>query len=248
MRAIDRCAQTNRWRRHAAGEKLLWALGVLAVSLTTAGWVGQIAILSSMLALLSIGARIPWRDIAKAARIPFLFIATGTAAQLVSVALVDHAPTFSLVSGQEMEKACFVALRSSACICALLFLALTTPLSSILQLLQRMGLNAEISDIAMVMFRIIWLLLDCLEAGQQSLCSRLGYTSNSRMLRSNGLLLASLLPRVFARARRMETGLAARGYTGRLSFISVERPASGVRLLIIGSGLAGALVFTWWLG
>ncbi|UBI79425.1 hypothetical protein J3R84_28580 (plasmid) [Ensifer canadensis] len=50
------------------------------------------------------------------------------------------------------------------------------------------------------------------------------------------------------RARRMETGLAARGYTGRLNFISVERPASGARLLVIGGVLAGVFVLTWCLG
>ena len=66
----------------------------------------------------------------------------------------------------------------------------------------------------MVMFRIIWLLLDCLEAGQRSLGARLGFNGNRRMLKSSGLLLASLLPRVLGRARRMEAGLAARGYTG----------------------------------
>lgn len=248
MRAIDRCAQTNRWRHHAAGEKLLLALGTMVVSLLSAGWAGQIIILIAMLALMKAGVGIASRDILRSARIPLLFIATGTLAQLVSVTTVDYMPTFSLVSTAEADKALFVALRSSTCVAALLFLALTTPLSSILQLLQRMGLNAEISDIAMVMFRIIWLLLDCLEAGQQSLGARLGFTGNRRMLKSSGLLLASLLPRVLGRAKRMEVGLAARGYTGRLNFISVEKPASAARLLAIGSGLGAMFVFMRWLG
>ncbi|WEZ85925.1 CbiQ family ECF transporter T component (plasmid) [Rhizobium sp. 32-5/1] len=111
-----------------------------------------------------------------------------------------------------------------------------------------MGLNAEISDIAMVMFRIIWLLLDCLEAGQRSLGARLGFAGKRRMLRSSGLLLASLLPRVLGRAKRMEAGLAARGYTGRLNFISVETPASRARLLAIGTVLCGMFFFMRWLG
>jgi cobalt/nickel transport system permease protein len=248
MRAIDRCAQTNRWRHHAAGEKLLFAGGVMTASLLSAGWTGQLMFLVVMLATMRVGARIAWRDILRAARIPFLFITTGTVAQLISVTAVDFVPIVSVVPGEGIEKALFVALRSSVCVSALLFLALTTPLSSILQLLQRIGLSVEISDIAMVMFRMIWLLLDCLDAGQQSLGARLGYSSRRRMLRSNGLLLASLLPRVFDRARRMDAGLAARGYTGRLNFISVERPASGPRLLLIGAGLIGVSAMTWWLG
>lgn len=248
MRAIDRCAQTNRWRQQAAGEKLLFALGVMVISLSSARGGVQVALLASMLALMTIGAGSSGRDIARAARVPLLFIATGTVAQLFSVSMDGYVPSFSLVSAAGIDKALFVALRSCACMSALLFLALTTPLSSILQLLQRMGLNAEISDIAMVMFRIVWVLLDCLEAGRQSLDARLGYAGNRRMLKSNGLLLASLLPRVFARARRMETGLAARGYTGRLDFISIERPASRARLLAIAGVLTLLFVLTWWLG
>lgn len=247
MRAIDRCAQTNRWRHHAAGEKLLFALGIMSISLSSAKWGVQAALLVSMLALMTVGAGVSGRDIARAARVPLLFIATGTVAQLFSVTMDGYVPSFSLVSAAGIDEALFVALRSFACVSALLFLALTTPLSSILQLLQRMGLNAEISDIAMVMFRIIWVLLDCLDAGRRSLDARLGYTGNRRLLKSNGLLLASLLPRVFARARRMETGLAARGYTGRLAFISIERPASRARLLAIACFLALLFILSWWL-
>ncbi|WEZ85926.1 CbiQ family ECF transporter T component (plasmid) [Rhizobium sp. 32-5/1] len=58
---------------------------------------------------------------------PLLFIVTGTLAQLISVTTVNAVPTFSLVSGAGVEKALFVALRSSTCVAALLFLALTTP-------------------------------------------------------------------------------------------------------------------------
>lgn len=248
MRAIDRCAQTNRWRHHAAGEKFLFSFGVMIMSLSSRNAGVQVALLASMLFLMTFGARIACRDIARASRVPLLFIATGTLAQLFSVSSEGYAPNLAWVASADIHQALFVALRSIACVSALLFLALTTPLSSILQLLQRMGLNAEIADIAMVMFRIIWVLLDCLDAGRQSLDARLGYSGNRRLLRSNGLLLASLLPRVFARARRMETGLAARGYTGRLNFISIERPASNARMLLIGCILVPLFALTWWLG
>lgn len=234
MRDIDRCAQTNHWRHHAAGEKLLFAFGMMLVSLTAAGAWGQVAILVAMLALTIFGARVRLVDIARGGRVPLLFILAGTLAQSLSVSMQDGWPMLSVASPEALANAGLVGLRSCACVAALLFLALTTPLSSILQLLQRIGLNAEISDIAMVMFRILWLLLDCLDNGQKSLSSRLGYTSYRRMLTSNAILMASLLPRVLHRAGRMEIGLAARGYGGQLHFLSAERPASLLRLSLIG--------------
>lgn len=246
MRAIDRCAQTNRWRHVAAGEKLLVSIGAMIVALAAAGWIGQLVVLVSMTALTRFGAGVSVRDLLRAARVPLAFVLTGTLAQIVTVSMHGWWPSVSLVSGPQMIAAGFIALRSIACIAALLFLALTTPLSSLLQLLQRIGLNAEISDLAMAMLRLVWLTLDCLDNGQKALSARLGYVDNRRMIRSQGMLLAALLPRVLNRASRMETGLAARGYSGRLQFLTIENRASPVRLGLIAIGFAVFVAASYW--
>ncbi len=88
-----------------------------------------------------------------------------------------------------------------------------------MQLLRRVGVSAELSDIALMMFRFVWLTLDCAEAGVQSQANRLGYVTYRGGLHSMGMLLSSLLPRVLNRARRLESGLAARGYAGELRFV-----------------------------
>lgn len=248
MRAIDRCAQTNRWRHLAAGEKLLIALGTMLISLSATGWAGQMFLFAMMIVFMVAGARIRTRDIFSAARVPLLFIAAGTLAQLLSVSMNDYWPQVSLVDNAAIEKVGFVAMRSIACVSALLFLALTTPLTSLVQLAQRQGISPELCDVALVMFRMIWSLLDALEAGRQALSARLGHAGYRRTIRSNGLLLAALLPRVLGRAQRMERGLAARGYQGRLAFLSRERPASFVRLSLGSFALFCVFGLTWWLG
>jgi cobalt/nickel transport system permease protein len=57
------------------------------------------------------------------------------------------------------------------------------------------------------------------------------------------MLMAALLPRVLGRARRLENGLAARGYGGELRFIAIERPSSRARQLGIVTVLAAVAVF-----
>jgi cobalt/nickel transport system permease protein len=99
--------------------------------------------------------------------------------------------------------------------------------------------GAEISDIALMMFRFIWLTLDCAESGVNSQANRLGYATYRGGLKSMGMLLASLLPRVLSRARRLEAGLAARGYTGELRFVELQRAVSRPRQLLILGLLAG---------
>jgi cobalt/nickel transport system permease protein len=246
VRLIDRNAQTNRWRRIPAGDKAALALGMMIVSLCTPGWLIQGIIICLMWVSLLAGARVPLRDALQCAAIPLGFIAASSLAQIISLRFAHGLPVMSL-SSAAVEPAARVALRSLACVSALLWLALTTPLTDILQLLRRLGLGHEISDIALMMFRFIWLTLDCLESGVHSQANRLGYVGYRRGLHSMGLLMASLLPRVLGRARRLENGLAARGYSGELRFIAIEHPASrlrqiGIVSLLIGVAVVGRMV------
>jgi cobalt/nickel transport system permease protein len=247
VRLIDRNAQTNRWRRVPAIDKVAFALGMMIVSLCAPGWAVQGIILWIMLASLVFGARVPPRAVLTCAVIPLGFIAASSVAQVITLDFARGLPLLGL-AWHELVPAAHVALRSFACVSALLWLALTTPLTDILQMLRRMGVGSEISDIALMMFRFIWLTLDCLESGVHSQANRLGYSGYRRGLHSMGLLMASLLPRVLSRARRLEAGLAARGYTGELRFIELHQPASrrrqcGILGLLVGVAVLGRLVY-----
>ncbi len=242
MRLIDRNAHTNRWRGVAAGEKVLAALGLMAVALASGSWVVEAGILVIAAGATVLGARVPLADLAKSAGVPLGFIATGCLAQMLTL---DFARAFPIaLSVNSVEPALFVALRAMACVSALLFLALTTPLTDIIRLLRRLGLGREMCDIILVMFRFVWLTLDCLEAGVRSQANRLGYAGYRRSLHSSGLLLAGLLPRTLSRAERLEAGLAARGYDGDLVFISREQPLNTWRLVLIGASLASLAIFS----
>ncbi len=233
MRLIDRNAHTNRWRRIPAADKAVFALGMMLVCLLTS-WPAQLAVIVLMAGSLVAGARVPARDVWNCATIPLGFIAAGSVAQIITLHFAGGIPVFGL-SSSSLLPAARVALRSFACVSALIWLALTTPLTDILQLLRRLGVGAEICDIALMMFRFIWLTLDSVESGIQSQANRLGYATYRGGLRSMGMLLASLLPRVLSRARRLEAGLAARGYTGELRFVELQYTASRPRqLLIVG--------------
>jgi cobalt/nickel transport system permease protein len=214
---------------------------MMVVSLCTPGWLVQGAIILLTWASLLAGARVPPRDALSCAAIPLGFIAASSVAQIISLRVAPGMPVLGL-SSAAFEPAARVALRSFACVSALLWLALTTPLTDILQLMRRVGLGHEISDIALMMFRFIWLTLDCLESGVHSQANRLGYVGYRRALHSMGMLMATMLPRVLGRARRLENGLAARGYNGELRFVAIERPTSRLRQLAIVTLLLGVAV------
>jgi cobalt/nickel transport system permease protein len=229
---IDRNAQTNRWRWLPVAEKAVFAIGLMIASLLSHGWAVQGAIVALVAILLIFGARIPVRDLLSTAVIPLGFILASTLAQIVTLHFDHGAPRLGL-SWTTLHLAAYTGLRSFACVLALLALALTTPLPDILALLRRVGVSSEINDVALMMFRFIWLILDCAERGTQSQANRLGYSTYPRAMRSLGMLGASLLPRALGRAQRLESGLAARGYDGELRFIQLAAPVSVPRLALI---------------
>ena len=90
-------------------------------------------------------------------------------------------------------------------------------------------------------YRLIFVFLERAEVGRQAQVARLGYDGPRRSIRSLGWLAGSLFQRSLDRGRRLETGLAARGFTGDLPQLGSDRAASGA-LLIAGALLPAAVV------
>ena len=77
-----------------------------------------------------------------------------------------------------------------------------------------------------MMYRFVTLTMGVAERTRLAQANRLGYSGVRRSIRSTGMLAATLLPRGLDRARRMETGLAARCYAGELRTLSSPIPLS----------------------
>ncbi|MBE1236760.1 cobalt ECF transporter T component CbiQ [Phaeovibrio sulfidiphilus] len=252
MRQLDSVAWTGRWKRRPAAEKLCLCLGVMTVSLAVAGPGGQVLIFALM-ALLTVGlAGVPFWTWLRALLLPAGFLVLGVLTLFVSVGWAEGEAgggvTLALVPPTDREAAVFVGLRSAACVSALVFLALTTPLPALMTLLRRLGVPRDVADVALLMFRFLWLLFHCLETGRRSQTARLGYASRSRWLRSSALLAAGLLPRALDRGTRMDAGLRARGYDGSLATLSSEERPSLLRLGGIAGGVLVLGGVTAWIG
>ncbi len=113
-------------------------------------------------------------------------------------------------------------------------LSLTTPASELIPWLRRVGVPQAVLEIALLMYRLLFILAARAMAGRQAQEARLGYMSFGRSVRSLGLLTAALLSRSLARARRLEIGLAARGFQGELKVLSKPRALSAMRLTTAG--------------
>jgi cobalt/nickel transport system permease protein len=102
----------------------------------------------------------------------------------------------------------------------------------VLPRLARLGVPPAVAEIAALMYRMLFLLLDTVRAVREAQASRLGFRNWSTSYRSLAGQGAAIFVRSFDRARRMEEGLALRGYTGSLRVDVESRPISRTFVLL----------------
>lgn len=232
MIEADRLAHASRWRTVPLAEKALMALGLLVLAMALPPWPGAVLVLAAASAA-ALASGVPARGWLGLLAAPLAFVLTGAATLLVRVGGdgVGLAADGGALAGQ-------LVLRALAAVSALLLLTVTTPMAELVRGLRRLGLPAELADMVLTTYRFIFILLDTAAAMHASQMARLGGDGWRRRIRSTGLLAAALLPRALDQARRLETGLQARGYDGALPTLTARRPARPIRLLAIAAVLA----------
>ncbi len=229
--ATDRHAWTNRWRFIHPGEKALFVAGLLAAdfalpALAVAPQVFWAAYLATVT-----GARVPGRAFWGVMAVPMLFLLAGIPALALSLNLDGAGPLLSL-SPEGLALAAAVSLRSLAAVACLAFLILTTPVPDLLALARRLGLPPALVELAYLMHRLVFVVLERASAARQAQEARLGYRTFGTSIRSLGLLGGGLFLRSLDRGRRLDLGLAARGYHGELRVLGREPELSVKRLAL----------------
>lgn len=229
--ALDEAAWTNAWRGRSAAEKSVLALGLLVVAVTASRPVVAMTVLAVAVVVALVGARVPARTYLKAVAAPIAFVALGAVSVAVTIgAGTPSAALWSLgpvsVTPATLARAVEVSTRSFAAMAALMLLATTTPVSDLLTGLRRLRVPEAIIDIAALIYRMLFTLLDAVASIREAQAARLGYASGRSARHSLGHLGAAVLRQAWSRARRLEDGLAGRGYTTSLRTLAVQRPVS----------------------
>ena len=225
MHPIDVSAHTNRWSHQHPLQKLLLAGGTLVLSLLLPPLSAGPIILVCMALLALLGARVAARTYLRFLAAVMAFALIGAAPLAISVGWGPNGLELGF-SRQGADTALHVLLRAWAAMSCLLFLAMTTPLATLVSQLRRLSFPSAIIELMLVIYRMLWLLSDVVQRVRVAQASRLGYCGFHQSCRSTGMLAASLLGRIMNRASRLETGLAARGYQGDLNVLAEDRPLS----------------------
>ncbi|KOP22731.1 cobalt transporter [Hapalosiphon sp. MRB220] len=109
-----------------------------------------------------------------------------------------------------------ILTRALASICCLYFIVLTIPFTTLLQTLRRIGCPGIITELLLLMYRFIFVLLNTASELWIAQQARGGYRTFATGMRSLALLIGQLLKRTIENYRQVSLSLESRGFNGEL--------------------------------
>lgn len=224
---IDTLAYTNRLRWLAPEQKLLFAIALLIVAAFTHPLV-QILIAVWMSIWTIIYARIPSKIYFKLVYVATLFWLTSLPALVINGVNIDDlhlVQTDSLtglyigfyyvyISIHGVDQGLTILTRAIASLSCLYFIMLTIPFTEILQVMRRVGCPVLLTDLLLLMYRFIFVLLNTATELWTAQQARGGYCSFSIGMKSLALLIGQLLKRTLENYRQVSLSLESRGFNG----------------------------------
>jgi len=246
---IDSYAYSNNLKKVHPGEKSLFAALTMTVCLTAPTLITPLIVLVLMAGAIILKAGIPARIFLRLMLVPlsFLLLSVLTIAFSISsnplgfwIAQTIHGLTIG-IRYPDLITAFQLFLRSLGAVSCLYFLALTTPMTEIITVLHRLKVPSIITELMLLTYRFIFVLMETAFTIKRAQSSRLGYISLKISYRSLSRLFSALLGKVFVKSQELYNAMAARCYTGEIKVLTKKYPVS-LRNYIIIIGLELTLI------
>ena len=228
MRWIDRYAYGNRIRRLNPAYKAGFSLSVILVCLVLNDPLVCALALVIVLGLAVFWAGLPASFFLKVLLTEGSFLLVGVLGVAVSLSTIPSGSGLKvgflwlLVTPDSLMNAVSLFMRSLSCAAALNFLAFTTPLVDLVDLLRRLKVPAILIDLMALIYRFIFILMDSFERMLHAQEVRLGFNGWRNSLHSAAQIGTNLFIEAFRRSRKLEKALQGRGWDGHLNVLPQE--------------------------
>ncbi|MCY7368840.1 MAG: cobalt ECF transporter T component CbiQ [Chamaesiphon sp.] len=227
---LDTLAYSNRLRHLPPSQKLWFVLIVLLLALIT-HYPVQILIFIWMSCWSVVYAGIPWRIYGSVILGVMTFLVTSMPALAIEYA-GNITPTIQAdalwhigawggqiyLSRQGSIQAIEVLIRSLASTSALFFIVLTIPAIDLATTAQKVGCPQILVELALLVYRFIFLLADTAQKIVTAQISRGGYRLQRLRIHSLNLLVRQLIQRTASRYQQLILGVTARGFQQEFRF------------------------------
>ena len=239
---IEQCAYTNRWRFVSSAAKALFCLcGLIASFAANHAAAGALIATLTVLATL-VGAGIPARNYFRTALPPLGFLLFGCLTLGYSLDMNGENGILTIRWLPEgWTPIMQLAARSLAALSAMLFLALTTPMTDLIALLRRLKTPEVLLEIMVLCYRMLFVFSEALHDTRTAQAARLGYATPGLALRSLGSLTANLTLQIWQRSRDLHIAAQSRNNDGALRFLEPEYVSSRRDLWIAALGGAALI-------
>jgi cobalt/nickel transport system permease protein len=219
---------------------------ILAVAASTRAWLPALVVFGSLIALAVL--RVPPGSVLGRLAAPLGLAAVICILRAFTTGrtpwLSFHLGGWRLVATREgLADGLLIGLRVLASMGVLLVLGAAAPVHKICAALRWARLPHALVEVAMLMYRYIFLLLDDTAAVLSAQKVRLGYVSLRRSVASLGSLAGLVMLRSLDQVDRTHEAMLARGYQGRLPLASLPALRGRDWLLIAGTAAAISLVY-----
>ena len=241
--AVDVCARRSRYFAWSPALKTAGCVLLLVhCVLSPAPWV-PLALALALAGLTAAGGGVTLRG--------YLALFSPPAAFLLLSALAllwDYAPAVEgtaaaipclrgwlVVTAAAQARAALVTARALGAVSCLYFLSLSTTVPEILSVLRRLHVPQVMTELAVLIYRYLFVMLSAHGAMRDAAVSRLGYSGFVRSLRTTGAVYGNMLSTSFRRAGACFDAMESRCYDGEIRFLQREKPVTAPAALLFGS-------------
>ena len=252
MIAIDRLCYNSKLRKKNSGVKFAFSVTTLLICVVSRSPAAALAALAVNGLLTVAGGGVSFREDRKFMTIPLVFMLLSTLAIVVNLSdrpldlfAIPLAGRYLTGSREGLRYAAQLILTAMASVSSLYFLSMTTPMPDILGVLDDLRCPRLLSELMLLIYRYIFVLLDTASNIRISQACRLGNKDYRTSLKSFAALGSVLMMRAIVRSKALYDAMEARCYDGRIQVLKEGNPPQrrDVVLVCVWAGILLILAF-----
>ncbi|MEY8339314.1 cobalt ECF transporter T component CbiQ [Lachnospiraceae bacterium 62-35] len=220
---IDRYACSSPLRDCNPCKKAAWSAFFLITVIGIHSFWYSIAI-TVIMGIAAVGkGNVPWKIYRRLLLTPAAFLILGTTAMIwnISAAPMDFfalriGMSYLTCSRRGLTEGCRLAASAMGAVSSLYFFALTTPMTDIFYVLQRIRCPDLLIELMLLIHRFIFVLLDTAQELDRAGKSRLGNRNMRTSIRFSANTVSMLFIRAVKRSYALYDAMEARGYDGKI--------------------------------
>jgi cobalt/nickel transport system permease protein len=237
---LEDIAQTNGLREVNTYLKLIAGLGAILLCLLSTSYIPPLFIAIVLSGAILFLARIDARTYGELFIVPFSFAAMS----VVVIILLSGGsevywswsplPWLSLsITSESINEGFFVFCRVIGGMSALIFIAITTPMTDLFVVMKRCRIPEVVLDLAMIIYRSIFMIMGHLVQTYQAQVMRLGYGSFRESIQSFATMCGSVFIASWDAGEDLIRAMDARCYSGKFAVLGETRPVELIPVLTV---------------